>query len=258
METENRSLKTKLEKPPREAFWRWIYVVIFAVAFAWVEGSVVVYLREIYFEGSFYFPVITEWKDGKLVVDKLTPIELGREIATLLMLVAVGCVAGKNALQKFCFFMISFGIWDIFYYIWLWVMVRWPESLMTWDILFFIPLPWVGPVITPVLIALSMAAAGSLIIYYGEKRCVIHWRWYDLVIELGCGLLIIIAFCWDWKNIMRVPGDVLRNGIPNPFAWWLFLPAYLFSVVYLAVRLKQIVSANRHHLPARGWPGGKR
>lgn len=244
---EKGSLKANLEKPSREAFWRWIYVVIFAVAFAWVEGSVVVYLREIYFEGSFDFPIFTEWKGGKLVVDKLTRVELGREIATILMLVAVGCAAGKNALQKFCVFMISFGIWDIFYYIWLWVMVRWPESLMTWDILFFIPLPWVGPVITPVLIALTMAAAGSLIIYYGEKGCVTHLRWYDLVIELGCGLLIIIAFCWDWKNIMRVPGDVLRNGIPNPFAWWLFLPAYLFSVVYLAVRLKQIVSANRHH-----------
>ena len=244
---EKGSLKANLEKPSREAFWRWIYVVIFAVAFAWVEGSVVVYLREIYFEGSFDFPIFTEWKGGKLVVDKLTRVELGREIATILMLVAVGCAAGKNALQKFCFFMISFGIWDTFYYIWLWVMVRWPESLMTWDILFFIPLPWVGPVITPVLIALTMAAAGSLIIYYGEKGCVTHLRWYDLVIELGCGLLIIIAFCWDWKNIMRVPGDVLRNGIPNPFAWWLFLPAYLFSVVYLAVRLKQIVSANRHH-----------
>jgi len=244
---EKGSLKANLEKPSREAFWRWIYVVIFAVAFAWVEGSVVVYLREIYFEGSFDFPIFTEWKGGKLVVDKLTRVELGREIATILMLVAVGCAAGKNALQKFCFFMISFGIWDIFYYIWLWVMVRWPESLMTWDILFFIPLPWVGPVITPVLIALTMAAAGSLIIYSGEKGCVTHLRWYDLVIELGCGLLIIIAFCWDWKNIMRVPGDVLRNGIPNPFAWWLFLPAYLFSVVYLAVRLKQIVSANRHH-----------
>ena len=149
----------------------------------------------------------------------------------------------KNALQKFCFFVIAFGIWDIFYYIWLWVMVGWPESLMTWDLLFFVPLPWVGPVITPVLIALTMAIAGSLIIYYEEKGCMIAWRWYDWVIELGCGSLMIVAFCWDWKNIIRLPGGVPYTGIPNPFAWWLYLPAYIFSVVYFVVRLRQIFLA---------------
>ena len=250
METENSSIDTRAKGTPREVLWHWIWVVTFAIAFAWVEGSVVVYLREIYFDGSFHFPIFTEWEGGKFVMDKLTPIELGREIAAILMVVAVGCAAGKNSLQKFCFFMIAFGIWDIFFYLWLWVMVRWPESLMTWDILFFIPLPWVGPVITPVLIALAMAAAGSLIIYYDEKGCVIHWRWYDWAVELSCGLLMIMAFCWDWKNIMRIPDGVVRSGIPNPFAWWLYVPAYLFSVIYCAVRLKQMVSPNRHHLPA--------
>jgi len=250
METENPGPKSKLKKPQGEALWHWIWVVTFAIAFAWVEGSVVVYLREIYFDGSFHFPIFMEWEGGKFVMDELALIELGREIATLLMLVAVGCAAGKNPLQKFSFFMIAFGIWDIFFYLWLWVMVRWPESLMTWDILFFIPLPWVGPVIMPVLIALAMAAAGSLIIYYDEKGCVLRWRWYDWAIELGCGLLMIIAFCWDWKNIMRIPDGVLRNGIPNPFAWWLYVPAYLLSVIYFALRLKQMVSTNRDHPPA--------
>jgi hypothetical protein len=250
METKNRGHTAKLEKPPRHALWRWIWVVIFAVAFAWVEGSVVVYLREIYFDGSFCFPVVTEWEDGKLVVDRLMRLEFIREIATLFMLAAMGCAAGKNAFQKFCLFMIAFGIWDIFFYIWLWVMVGWPESLMTWDLLFLIPLPWVGPVITPVLVAAAMAVAGSLIIYYDEKGCVINWHWYDLVIELGCAVLMIVAFCWDWKNIIRVPDGVLHSGIPNPFAWWLYLPAYLFAVIYFTVRLKQIVSANRGHLQA--------
>ena len=160
MATRNWRQNAKIAKIPRKALWRWIWVVVFAIAFAWVESSVVVYLREIYFEGSFFFPIVLEWKDGKLLVDNLMRIEFGREIATILMLVAIGCAAGKNALQKFCFFMIAFGVWDIFYYIWLLVMVGWPESLMTWDLLFFVPLPWVGPVITPVLIALAMAIAG--------------------------------------------------------------------------------------------------
>ncbi|MBW1889662.1 MAG: hypothetical protein JRI93_03930, partial [Deltaproteobacteria bacterium] len=128
------------------------------------------------------------------------------------------------------------------YYIWLYVMVGWPESLMTWDLLFYVPLPWVGPVITPVLIALAMVVAGSLIIYFDEKGCDIRWRWYDMSIELTCGLVMIVAFCWDWKNILQIPGPVEYTGIPNPFAWWLYLPVYVFSVVYFAVKLRKSIS----------------
>ena len=246
MATESCGKNNLPEKLSQEALRRWIWVIIFGIAFAWVEGAVVVYLREIYFNGSFHFPIVVEWKDGQYVVDDLMRIEFGREIATIIMLFTIGGIAGKNALQKFCFFMVAFGIWDVFYYIWLWVMTGWPESLVTWDLLFFVPLPWVGPVITPVLIALAMVVAGSLIIYYDEKRYLILWRWYDWVIELGCGLLMIVAFCWDWKNIIRLPDGVLRTGIPNPFAWWLYWPAYLFSIVYFAVRFRQIIIAKKH------------
>lgn len=245
MTTENLSKSSGHVKLPPEAFRRWLWVVIFGIAFAWVESSVVVYLREIYFEGSFHFPLAVKWVNGKYVVDDLMRIEFGREIATIIMLLAMSCIAGKNGLQKFCFFMILFGIWDIFYYIWLWVTVSWPESLMTWDLLFFVPLPWVGPVITPVLIALAMITTGSLIIYCDEQGYIIRWRWYDWVIELGCGLLMIVAFCWDWKNIIRLPDGVPRTGIPNPFAWWLYLPAYLFAIVYFGVRFRQNVSLDQ-------------
>jgi hypothetical protein len=236
------------EKLEREMLWRWIWVAAFAAAFAWVESAVVLYLREIYFSGSFYFPIVVKWKDGELVVDHLMRVEFGREIATMLMLVSVGCMAGKNAWQKFSYFMIAFGVWDIFYYVWLWVAIRWPESIMTWDLLFFVPLPWVGPVITPVLIALAMVVAGTLIIYYSEKGVRIRWRWFDWAIILGCGLLMIVAFCWDWRNIIQKPvkPPVPPNtGIPNPFAWWLYLPAYIFSVVYFALRLWQNISLSR-------------
>jgi len=225
---------------------RSIWVAIFAVAFAWVESAVVVYLRKIYFDGVFSFPLVVVWEEGKHVIDPLIKIEFGREIATLIMLLAVGWVAGRTKFQRFCFFMISFGIWDIFYYIWLYVMVGWPENLMTWDLLFYVPLPWVGPVITPVLIAAAMIVAGLLIIYYGDRGYEIRWRWYDMAVEIGCGLLLIVAFCWDWKNILQVPGDIARTGIPNPFAWWLYVPAFLFSLVYFGLRLKAIISVETH------------
>ena len=226
-------------------FRSWVWVVVFAIAFAWVESAVVVYLREIYFDGGFGFPLVIQWEDGKRIIDSLVRIEFGREIATIIMLVAVGWIAGKNGFQRFCFFLIAFGIWDIFYYIWLYVMVSWPESLMTWDILFYVPLPWVGPVITPVLIAIAMVVAGSLIIYYDEKGYEIHWRWYDMAVELSCAFIMIVAFCWDWKNILQIPGEIKRSGIPNPFAWWLYLPGYLFSIFYFTVRLRQSIITNR-------------
>lgn len=107
---------------------------------------------------------------------------------------------------------------------------------MTWDLLFFIPLPWTGPVITPVLIALAMVVMGSLLVYYSAEDILLPWRWYDGVVELICCLLMITAFCWDWKNIMQLPGHPQYTGIPNPFAWWLYLPAFLCAIAYFAIR----------------------
>jgi hypothetical protein len=135
---------------------------------------------------------------------------------------------GQNALQKFCFFMIAFGIWDLFYYVWLWVMASWPENLMTWDFLF-----------SSLLVASAMAGVGSSFIYCEGKSHVIHWRWYDWLVESTCGFLLMVAFCFDWKNILRVPDGAARSGIPNPFAWWLFLPVLLFAILYAVVRLRQ-------------------
>jgi hypothetical protein len=221
-----------------ETMWRWIWVVIFAIAFACIESAVVVYLREIFYEGNSIFPISVNWENGEYVGNYLTRIELVREFATIVMLISVGWAAGRTQWQKFCFFMVAFGVWDIFYYIWLRVMIGWPESIMTWDILFLLPLPWVGPVITPVLIAFAMTAAGTLIIFLEERGYKIRFYRYDWVMVMGCGLLMIVAFCWDWKNIVQLPGDPKRTGIPNPFFWVLYLFSFLISVIYFLLRLK--------------------
>ena len=232
--------KDRLDNSSHERTNRWIWVVSFAIAFAWVESSVVVYLREIYYEGSFSFPIMIEWEKGAVVIDKLMRIEFGREIATIIMLISVGWAAGRNAVERFCLFIIGFGIWDIFYYVWLRAMVGWPESLMTWDLLFFLPLPWVGPVMAPVLIAMTMVIIGSLMMLYNNLGKLNQFRWYDWIIEFFCALLIVVSFCWDWKNIVRWPDGSLHNGLPNPFAWWLFLPPYVFSVMYFLFRFKKV------------------
>ena len=120
-----------------------------------LEAAVVVYLREILYPGGFSFPLSP-------VPASLALTEIFREVATLVMLVSIGILAGRKFSTGFAWFIYSFAIWDIFYYIFLKAVLGWPESLMTWDVLFLIPTTWTGPVLTPVLVSLTMILfAGS-------------------------------------------------------------------------------------------------
>ena len=221
-----------------------IWVVLFSIAFAWVEASVVVYLREIYFGGDFRFPIPVSWVQGRVVLDELAQIEFLREMATIIMLFSIGCCAGSNRLDKFAFFILSFGLWDILYYFWLHTMVGWPQSLLTWDLLFLIPLPWVGPVLAPLLIATVMVIVGILLIFAHNSGLVLGLRWYDWFLEIASGVLMIVAFCWDWRNILQYPSGAY-DGIPKDFAWWLFLPTLCISVSLVSVRVIQMIFCKR-------------
>src|SRR5207247_11339685 len=75
-----------------------------------------------------------------------------------LMLVAVAALAPRTAWEGFLYLALAFGLWDIFYYVWLWVFIGWPPSLFTWDVLFLIPVPWLGPVLAPVIVRLCLVA----------------------------------------------------------------------------------------------------
>ena len=86
--------------------------------------------------------------------------EQTREFATMVMLVSIAFFFGKNMRERVAGFLIAFGVWDIFYYLFLYLWLRWPENLLTWDILFLIPCPWVSPVIVPVCISLVMISGG--------------------------------------------------------------------------------------------------
>src|SRR4029078_133153 len=132
---------------------RVVWLTIFAVAMAYVESAVVVYLRAIYYPHGFPFPLVPT-SAGMIA------IEMGREIATLIMLLGVAVLAGKDRSDRLLVFCVTFGIWDVFYYVWLWFFLRWPPSLLTWDILFLIPVPWIGPVLAPVIVSVVMIVGG--------------------------------------------------------------------------------------------------
>ncbi len=149
-----------------------ILAVIFAIAMGYLEAAVVVYLRELYYPDGFYikekvgFPFIKFGlvEELKPFSKKLILTELGREAATIIMLVTLSLIAGNSIKSYIAYFLILFGIWDIFYYVFLKVILGWPESLSTTDVFFLIPVPWIGPVWLPVLLSLIIISIGLIIL----------------------------------------------------------------------------------------------
>ncbi len=177
----------------RRIFW----VSLFAIAFAFVESSVVVYLRALYYPGGFSLPL-------KLISPQHLAVELAREFSTLVMLGAVAMIAGTTRWSRFAYFAIAFGLWDLFYYVWLKVALDWPASLFDLDILFLLPIPWIGPVIAPVLISLLLVAAGLIILRHerGGNSFIPGapaWRFASV----GT-LVILISFMWDIDASIRM------------------------------------------------------
>lgn len=204
-------------------------VTIFSISMGLMESAVVVYLREIYYKTGFHFPLVP--------IDKhIANTELYRELATLVMLIGIGYMAGRNLATRFAWFIYSFAIWDIFYYVFLKAFLNWPDSLMTDDILFLIPVAWVGPVITPVIVALTMILFAIIILFYDLKFGKIWFNKMDWIFLILGSITLIIAFGWDYsklvssqvgfKNIWIIPGsdlfDIQMQYIPKSFNWFLF------------------------------------
>jgi len=109
-------------------------VTTFGIAFGFIEAAVVVYLRLHFYPEGFTFPLAE--MPGPVILT-----EVAREAATIIMLACIGWIAGRRFLDRFAYFAFAFGVWDIFYYVFLKVILGWPESLLTWDVLFLIPSP---------------------------------------------------------------------------------------------------------------------
>src|SRR2546430_15837132 len=116
-----------------------IWVSCYAIAVAADEPAVDVYLRALH-SGADPLSVLQYQLPAHLLA-----IEFAREAATLVMLIAVAALASRNAWERLLYFALAFGLWDIFYYVWLWVFIGWPPSLFTWDVLFLISVPCLGP-----------------------------------------------------------------------------------------------------------------
>ena len=129
----------------KESVNKILIITIFAIAMGFLEAAVVIYLRELFYPNGFDFPL------RGFLNPSILGVEWIREFATVVMLAAIAVLAGKKFYERFAYFLYAFAIWDIFYYISLKATLDWPSSFLTWDLLFLIPWPWIGPVLTPVL-----------------------------------------------------------------------------------------------------------
>jgi hypothetical protein len=222
-----------------------IGLLLFGISFGYVEAAVVVYLRTIYEPirlrlnpnrtAEDLFPLITLEQLRVTAPERvrLVGVEVVREAATLLMLSGVALVAAGNWKLWLPAFALAFGTWDLFYYVFLRVLVGWPASLLTWDVLFLIPVPWAAPVLAPAIVSVSIIVAGFVALRYSIRMRVFHWS----ALALG-GFLIVLSFVWDSPNI-------IAGGLPNRFAWPVFGAGELLGLgAFLhAVRIARLQKA---------------
>jgi len=201
-----------------------IWLAVYAAAMAYIESAVVVYLRELYYPEGFTFPV-------QHTPIKIALVEIGREAATLVMLFSIAWVVFKKGMLRFCAFMLMFGVWDLFYYFWLYVILAWPPSLFTWDVLFLIPLPWIGPILAPMIVSISLIISAVTVVALEERWGSFHpsaWQW---AAAIAAGLIIISSFMIDYRI-------VLNGAMPGRFKWEIFT---LGLVMGLAVFLHALL-----------------
>ena len=206
-----------------------ITITAFAIAMGFLESAVVIYMREILYPGGFDFPLSP-------IPVNLALTELFREVATLVMLVTIGILSARRFSTGFAWFIYGFAIWDIFYYVFLWLILGWPQSLMTWDVLFLIPTTWTGPVLSPVLVSLTMILLAMVILIRAErgKESRIPGKiWAGLI--LG-SLILIFGFVFDYSQhmlthfslfeMLQVKNpevlELATSYVPHRFPWWIF------------------------------------
>jgi hypothetical protein len=176
-----------------------LIAIAFSIAFAYIESAVVVYLRAIFHPDGFDFPLEVFGVTG--VGRRLLLTEIGREAATLVLILTSAWLFGASRQQRAAYVLVIFAVWDVFYYVWLKVLLNWPASIMDWDVLFLIPYVWASPVLYPVLVSLVMFAFGVAILRRAERGQPLRIRWTDWFLWLLASVVVVISFCLGGTHI---------------------------------------------------------
>ena len=202
---------------------RYIWTAVHFVAFAYIESAVVAYLRALYYPQGFSFPLE---EMGLLIY--LT--EVGREAATIVVLTAVACLVEKTRTGRLFLFLYGFGIWDVFYYLWLKALVNWPATLLDWDVLFLIPLPWVAPILYPVLTSLIFITVALTANHLASRGRSITFALVDRLILFAAAILVVASFLWKSKSVMG-------HEVPRDYPWWLWGSGVAMGLGVFLVRI---------------------
>jgi hypothetical protein len=217
----------------------WAVVVLYAIAMAWVESAVVLYLRSMIDRIEPYQP------DPLPLIGGFASVELTREFATLVMLFAVGFLAGRTWRARIGYAAIAFGVWDIFYYVFLKMMCGWPHSLLDWDILFLLPLPWWGPVLAPVLISLLMILWGAVASQIERTDTPARSNHRAWILNFAGVALALYVFMADSIAASSRGLDAVRTALPEKFNW----PAFCVALLLMAA---PVVTSGRQLLKRTG------
>jgi hypothetical protein len=211
---------------------RWAVVATFAIAMAWVEAASVFYIRALVGRIEPY------QADPLPLHGALGNVELWREAATLVMIAAVGALAGRTWRRRTGYAALAFGVWDIFYYVFLRLISGWPRTLWDWDILFLLPLPWWGPVLAPVSIALLMILWGTLATQSRDAEIDAGWTWALGGIGIVLALGVFMTEAWRALPHGR---DAILQALPTTFNW----PVFSVALLLMASPALQRMAARR-------------
>lgn len=198
---------------------RFSWVSVYAVAMAFLEAVVVAYIRELL------------RLTGRVDLSSYAPMEAWREAATIVMLVAVGWLAGRNKVERIAYGMFAFGMWDIWYYVWLKVLVDWPSTLLDWDTLFLIPFPWRGPVLSPVLIACLICVVSVLTVVRVSRQRTLRITFLQAGVTSFGALLALYIFMAAPIHVWIRGGRNWGSAQPETFNWPVFLLALLLMAI---------------------------
>ena len=198
---------------------RWAIVLAFAIAMAWVEAASVFYIRALVDRIEPY------QADPLPIHGSLGNVELWREAATLVMIATVGMLAGRTWRRRAGYAALAFGAWDIFYYVFLRLISGWPRTLLDWDILFLLPLPWWGPVLAPVSIALLMILWGTLVTQSRDDAAT-DGPWVWTLSGVGIVLALAVFMIDPWRALLD-GRDAVLQVVPTTFNWPVFWVALL-------------------------------
>ena len=173
-----------------------IAVVAFGVAFGYLEAAVVVYLRSAIETGA----VVAA--HGPVTFGTFEATEIARELATLVMIASVGWLAGRSRFERLAWAAVVFGAWDIVYYLGLRLTIGWPPSFDTWDVLFLVPAPWVGPVWAPILVSAALVAFGLVAARRLRAGRPVDVGAVRALAALAGGGLVIASFLVDTSRVV--------------------------------------------------------